>query len=268
MLSIDTSFQQRCLLMVLAMGASASWLACSSTGQTANAAATTTTGSVAELGAPETRALVVVGTQGDGLSTPRDLAFDPLVPGRLWVVNAGLTGVVIFDRLGSPDQASQRREDIFAPHFMNNPSSLAFGDDGAFATCGESRDEWNAAAQPLDDFMGPTLWSSSLEIFANANQARGTGKEGSHIDMLHESPLCMGIEHEDKNVYWAADGLNGEIVRYDFQKDHGPGGTDHSDGIVRRFPTRSSRASRAYPGTSRSITISASSTSPIPVAVA
>jgi hypothetical protein len=83
--------------------------------------------------------------------------------------------------------------------------------------------------------MGPTLWSSDLEIFAKVNQDRGTGKEGSHLDMLHESPLCMGLEHDDGNAYFAFDGLAGEIVRFDFKKDHGPGGTLHADGVVRRF---------------------------------
>ena len=53
--------------------------------------------------------------------------------------------------------------------------------------------------------------------------------------MLHESTNCMGIEHEKDNVYWVFDGAHGAIVRYDFQRDHGPGFDDHSDGIVRRY---------------------------------
>ncbi|HSO37751.1 MAG TPA: hypothetical protein VLT33_34730 [Labilithrix sp.] len=190
---------------------------------------------VPELGSPETRAFVVVGTKSDGLDTPRDLAFDADTPDRLWVVNAGLQGVVIYDHAGAPEQKAQRRGDIFAAHFMSNPTSLAIGAKSTFATCSESRDEWNGAAQPIDDFMGPTLWSSYLDVFANENQERGLGKEGSHLDMLHESPWCMGIEHDVNNVYYAFDGLNGHIVRYDFRKDHGPGGTDHSDGAVSRF---------------------------------
>lgn len=190
---------------------------------------------VPELGTPETRAFVVVGTKSDGLDTPRDLAFDADTPDRLWVVNAGLQGVVIYDHLGTSDQKAQRRGDIFAAHFMSNPTSLAIGAKSTFATCSESRDEWNGAAQPIDDFMGPTLWSSYLDIFASENQERGIGKEGSHLDMLHESPWCMGIEHDVNNMYYAFDGLHGHIVKYDFRKDHGPGGTDHSDGAVQRF---------------------------------
>lgn len=45
----------------------------------------------------------------------------------------------------------------------------------------------------------------------------------------------MGIAHESGNVYWAYDGLNGHLVRYDFKSDHGPGGGDHSDGSIRRY---------------------------------
>jgi sugar lactone lactonase YvrE len=53
--------------------------------------------------------------------------------------------------------------------------------------------------------------------------------------MLHQSPLCMGIAHDVDNVYWAMDGLEGNLVRYDFQADHGPGGGDHSDGVIWRY---------------------------------
>jgi hypothetical protein len=54
--------------------------------------------------------------------------------------------------------------------------------------------------------------------------------------MLHQSPWCMGIAHDAGNAYWAFDGLNGHIVYYDFMTDHGPGGGDHSDGLIRRYP--------------------------------
>jgi hypothetical protein len=221
-------------LLVLALASAA----CGSSSQETPAApapAPAAGPAVPELGAPETRALVVVGTKADGLDNPRDLAFDVDVPDRLWVVNAGLSGVVIYDHAGTPEQTASRRGDIFAPHFMSNPTTIAMGAKSTFATCSESRNEWNATAQPIDDFMGPTLWSSYLDVFATVNQEKGTGREGSHIDMLHESPWCMGIEHDANNVYYAFDGLNGHIVRYDFKNDHGPGGTDHSDGAVRRF---------------------------------
>lgn len=86
--------------------------------------------------------------------------------------------------------------------------------------------------------MGPALWTSDLDIFAEVHQG-DTDLAGSHMDMLHQSPLCMGIEHDGgvgMNGYWVADGHNGHLVYYDFREDHGPGEDDHSDGIVRRYP--------------------------------
>src|SRR5947209_4156705 len=78
----------RFVLPVFALVAAAS---CSSSSQDAPAAPPPGAASppaVPELGAPDARALVVVGTKADGLDTPRDLAFDAEVPDRLWVVNA------------------------------------------------------------------------------------------------------------------------------------------------------------------------------------
>jgi sugar lactone lactonase YvrE len=53
--------------------------------------------------------------------------------------------------------------------------------------------------------------------------------------MLHNSPNGAGIAWEKDNVYWVADGYHGSLTRYDFQSDHGPGGSDHTDGIVTRY---------------------------------
>jgi DNA-binding beta-propeller fold protein YncE len=106
----------------------------------------------------------------------------------------------------------------------------------AFATCQESRNEWNVGPQAPDDFMGPALWPADLDLFAEVNQAFPPDPlEGSHLDMLHQSPLCMGIAHDVDNVYWVFDGMHSNIVRYDFQGDHGPGGGDHSDGVITRY---------------------------------
>src|SRR5262249_13195263 len=147
-------------------------------------------------------------------------------------VNRGFNGVVILFDPGTEKQRAEKRRDVYADHFMDEVSSMSFGANNTFASCQESRNEMNPSAP---DFMGPTLWSGDLAIFAKVNQGSG-GLEGSHLDMLHDSPLCMGIAHESANIYWVFDGKNGHVARYDFQKDHGPGHTDHSDGIVRRYP--------------------------------
>jgi hypothetical protein len=172
----------------------------------------------------------IIGTDMHGLLAVRDLEFNPDAPDQLWTYNTLIHGTVIFFDPGTPQQTHEVRVDLFGQHFMAFVSAAAFGDIGNFSSCQESRDEWNGGPQPPDDFMGPTLWSSDLDIFAFAN-----GGEGSHLDMLHQSPLCMGIAHESANAYWVFDGLNGNIVRYDFRTDHGPGNSDHSDGIITRY---------------------------------
>jgi hypothetical protein len=192
---------------------------------------------VPELGG-DGRKLTVIATSADGLDVPRDLGFAPDHPDQLWTIDTGFEGVVIFTQPGEAGQTAEKRMDAFAPHFMAHVSSLAFGVANRFGSCQESRDPWNDAPQPEDDFMGPTLWLADLDVFAKVGQTmpfNPTLPEGSHIDMLHESPLCMGIAHDHDNAYWAFDGKNGQLVYYDFVMDHGPGGSDHSDGIVRRY---------------------------------
>jgi sugar lactone lactonase YvrE len=193
--------------------------------------------SAPELGSDATRVLTVVAGAADGLDGPRDLAFAPEHPDQLWTVNEGSNGVVLLHAPGTAEQVVEARVDYQAGHFMDHPSGLAFGAMNRFATSGESRDSYNCGPQAEDDFMGPTLWSADLDVFAVVGQGPcEAGKpEGSHIDMLHSSPLAMGIAHEADSVFWVFDGLNGEIVRYDFQAPHEPGGSPHGDGRVRRF---------------------------------
>lgn len=237
---------------------------------------------VPEFGQPGARALRVVGDRTDGLDGPRDLAFHPNRPYELWTVNRPTDGTVLFFEPGTPRERVEVRNDKFRNHFMEEVSSIAFGDYGNFATCQESRNTYDRQYQ-ANDFMGPTLWTGDLDIYARVNQtfdldaalrshlpldpattlgfsapagnpfACLPGAEpgrafrpsdatqdrnprlGSHIDMLHQSPNCMGIAHEAGNAYWVFDGHNGHLVRYDFAVDHGPGWDDHSDGIVRRY---------------------------------
>ncbi len=184
---------------------------------------------VPEFGFADARQLTLVGDQADGLDTPRDLAFDPEATEVLWTVNQDIDGTVIYFDPGTEQQDSEVRVDVYGGHFMAEVSAIAFGAPGTFATCQETDNNHNGS--PL--FMGPTLWSSDLEVYAEVNQ--NNSLLGSHLDMQHESPFCMGIAWDHDNVYWAFDGYNGEIVRYDFAEDHGPGYDDHSDGIVRRY---------------------------------
>ena len=194
--------------------------------------------------------VTVVGDESDGLNVPRDLAFNPDDSGELWVVNRTDDSVSIFSNAGTAGQSANHIVDPFAMHFMDNVSSIAFGapmHSGStasnFATCQESTNTYNGQGDP-NYFMGPTLWSSDPDIFGESNPDAVAYLTdlfgfyvdlGSHLDMLHESPLCMGIAHDYDNVYWAYDGYNNSIYRYDFQEDHGPGFDDHGDGIMARY---------------------------------
>jgi hypothetical protein len=178
--------------------------------------------------------------QTDGLRIPRDLAFDPEVDGLLWVVNMADDSVVHIFNAGGADQNIDKVVDPYALHFMDAVSSIDFGQPGTFGTCQESRNTYNGAGSP-NQFMGPSLWPADLDVFGTSNpeaveylsELFGFPVDlGSHIDMLHESPLCVGITWEKDNVYWVVDGFHKAVVRYDFVEDHGVGYDDHSDGIM------------------------------------
>ena len=83
-----------------------------------------------------------------------------------------------------------------------------------------------------DEFMGPVLQDTNLEIFSAG--------WSSHLDMLHDTPLGMGIEWDHGRVYWVFDGYHSSITRYDFVEPHGDtptghAGEDHADGDTRRY---------------------------------
>ena len=189
---------------------------------------------VAEFGFEGEAAFTIVASADDALNVPRDLAFNPMKPGELWVVNRADDSAVIIADAGGGDQTSEWRKDIYANHFMEEVSSLSFAPNEQFGTCQESRNTYDGAYR-ADNFMGPTLWPSSLEYFAEINQSPRSPLLGSHLDMLHQSPNCMGIAWDHDNAYWVFDGYNGHLVYYDYQTDHGYGGDDHSDGIVLRY---------------------------------
>ena len=126
----------------------------------------------------------------------------------------------------------EMKQDANAWHFMRRPSSLAFGSDDTFASCGEAR-TGNYEDESIP-FNGPVLWSADPSIFG-AEPPADSPTGSTHIDMLHESPYCMGIAHERDNVYWTFNGDAGSLDRYDFHVPHEPGGDDHSDGAVWRY---------------------------------
>lgn len=170
--------------------------------------------------------LTQISVPSDNLDVPRDLAFNPDT-GDLWVINTDDSAMVIYSDVGTSAQDSNREAGVNNTHFFAKPSSLAFGQTGTLATCHETDQPTQGSLTP-DDFMGPTLWTSDPDTY-------DAGFYG-HIDMLHNSPLSMGIAWGGEgNVYWLFDGYHSSITRYDFHADHGPGETDHSDGEVSRY---------------------------------
>jgi hypothetical protein len=181
----------------------------------------------------------LIADSSDDLDTPRDLEFHPGATrsDELWIVNRATDSITIIHDTGTENQWSENREDAYANHFMEEVSAISFGSynsefDFQFGTAQESRNTFNGQGSP-NNFMGPTLWPSSLSHYAVEHQADDL--LGSHLDMQHESPNGMGIAHDSGNAYWYFDGYYGNLVYYDFQVDHDTGEDDHSDGIVRRY---------------------------------
>ena len=164
------------------------------------------------------------------ISKPTDLDFNPTREGELWIVNEGVesTGgsTVMVTDLDSEVPTTDYRKDQNSWHFMAFPTAIAFSETGDWANSTGILD----ANRQGGSFTGPSLWSGDLDIYA-----KPSGGNGSHLDMLHGSPYSMGITSEKANAYWVFDGYYKHIVRYDFSGDHGPGNSDHDDGVIQRF---------------------------------
>jgi hypothetical protein len=180
------------------------------------------------------------------------LAFNPTIAGELWVALrqfpsgracnqndrdaeacSALQGVMAVVSDATSDAPSAViKQDGNAWHFMRRPTQLAWGEDVLFASCGEARtDNYEDEAIP---YSGPVLWSSDPAIFGVEPTA---DQNGTHLDMLHETPYCMGIAHEAGNAYWAFNGDAGALDHVDFHAPHQIGGDNHSDGEVHRYLT-------------------------------
>ena len=179
-------------------------------------------------------AVAVIATEADGLNGPRDLEFHPTHPNQLWVLNRNDASMVIFSELGTGDQSSVKKQDLVdsGEVFMPQGAALAFSPGGwegtsNFATIHEAYYPNDFPGGPPPDFMGPTLWTSNLDVF--------NGGHSGHLDMLHNTPMGMGIAWEKDNVYWVFDGHHSSITRYDFALGQGPGSAFADDGIVSRY---------------------------------
>lgn len=172
------------------------------------------------------------------ISNPVDLDFHLDFSGRpfeLWVLNKGTNNsggsTVLISDADSDNPTHQFIKDGNAWHFLALGSAIAFGDNGNWATSQDILD----ANRNGGNFTGPTLWSSDLTIYGIVGNPPSSSYNGSHLDMIHQSPYGKGIAWERENVYWVLDGYDNTLKRYDFKADHGPGQDYHGDGVVRVY---------------------------------
>ena len=140
---------------------------------------------------------VVIADTSDDLFDPRDLEFHPGRANELWIANRGDDSITIVHNTGLDNQFSENRQDSNHNHFLEEVSAIAFGAyhpefDWQWGSAQETQNTYCGVGTP-NQFMGPTLWPSSLDHYAVENQNNGNGLLGSHLDMNHESPDGMGI---------------------------------------------------------------------------
>merc|ERR1719353_1429071 len=144
-------------------------------------------------------------TAADGLANPRDLEFDPAHPHMLWIANNDTDALTIVDTTGGA-MSAMGLQDRAPFHYMERISSLAFEPGGYFATCQESRNSYNDLMVP-NNFMGPTLYGTTTAGGASSSMVTSRAQPCdpanpattcflTHYDMLHETPMCMGIAHD------------------------------------------------------------------------
>jgi len=190
-----------------------------------------------------------------GLNTPRALAFNG--ENEIWIATAdddSLRLISLDDATKTTATTSRTVTDRAKYHYLDKVSQISFGLDGNFATCQESTNDYDGM-KTSNYFMGPTLYDSGIvptsediNIDLNGEKCDVRTYDRSskscfltHEDMLHATPLCMGIAHDGEsrtshgNVFWAFDGYNNTLVRYDFEKPHGPKSLDHDLANVRRY---------------------------------
>ena len=173
------------------------------------------------------------------------LSWNPNRAGELWItLRKPLNDVPCTEdiQLGCSDKVgvvaqlfegkSVIKQDGNGWHFLRLPTGIAFGDNGNLGTCGEARTD-NYDNDPID-YAGPVLWSADPSIFGVKPQP---GQNGTHLDMLHATPFCMGIAHHRDNAYFTFNGQIGSIDWYDFKQPHVIGGEDHADGELKRYVT-------------------------------
>lgn len=164
------------------------------------------------------------------LSVPSALAFNPAVNGELWVVSRGDGSLAIVQGATGDVPVSVTRYRDETMHFLEKAVAIAFSDNATFGTCGDTRNDYGGKGV-ANDFMGPVLWPALAEDFVNY----GPDAAKVHLDMMHDTPQCMGIAAISGNKYYAFNGKIGAIDMYEFGTPHPHGADVHEDGVKMRF---------------------------------
>jgi len=216
---------------------------------------------------------VVIAKSGDGLSTPRDLQFHP-ANGELWVASADAggdaSGNYIIRNPGTPEQTTTLLQDRIPFHYQDNMAAFTFDKAGkVLMSCQESENRYLGLAAGPNWFQGPTAFElypcdggygrlnadGSCDVMTVSHSGEiCTGDDCYiiHSDMLHESPLCMGMAHDPGavtgttgfnqingrtpgHIVWYHDGMRGKLMRFDFDSLHGTEIIDHRFANIRRY---------------------------------
>ncbi|MFO0646464.1 MAG: hypothetical protein U0326_09520 [Polyangiales bacterium] len=179
-----------------------------------------------ELGVGHTPDAVTLTAVIEGLAGPTAIAFNPDAPTQFWVTNRDNDSLTIVDTAGQTPATPLRIRDRSA-HFLIYPSSIAFSSDQTVGTCQESENDYRGRSAP-NEFMGPVISPTDLAAIRNT-------PTNAHFDMVHHSPLCMGIANVAPREFWVFNGQSGSIDKYLFHEWHAPGAMDHADGETWRF---------------------------------
>jgi len=173
-------------------------------------------------------ASVTLTTMVEGLRQPTGIAFNPERPTQFWITNWATDAFTIVDTAAEmPAEPLTIRDRSY--HFLVYPTSLAFGGDGTVGTCQETANDYRGRAMP-NNFMGPVVHTTDIDQLRTSR-----GPSGTHLDMLHHTPWCMGIASTQPREFWVFNGAEGAIDKYQFGEWHAPGADDHADGLTWRF---------------------------------
>lgn len=213
--------------------------------------------SCADLFGSDPQVSIVATNKTINLGHITDIKFHPLSTNEIWLSDKESDRFVVLEIDNKQKLVRGKHlRDRHPYHYMDQISGFDFGGNTSFvATCQGSLNTYDGR-MVANNFQGPTLYDTDPKwLVSHMNEHLTCGSDGlygirgdpvecylTHHDMLHEAPMCMGIAFDPEtkspfhHVYWAFAGKDRHLVRFDFEKPHGPGSMDHALASVRRYP--------------------------------